>query len=210
MQVSQVSGVKDAKSCLLYNAARLWPYRLTAHMLEQAVARGVNLQTKTPVVSISPERTCVDGFKWAVNTKRGSIQCSAVIHATNAYASALLPELEGKIVPVKGMVARLVPTDGPRLAESYMMRFSDYEYDYLIPRPDGSIVVGGARRDFYKDLGKWFNVSDDANLIEGAKQYFDGYMQRHFRGWEGCDVRTERVWTGSESFLGLSTLGSVY
>jgi hypothetical protein len=24
-------------------------------------------------------------------------------------------------------------------------------------------------------------------------------MQRHFRGWEDCDVRTEDLWTGSES-----------
>jgi hypothetical protein len=24
-------------------------------------------------------------------------------------------------------------------------------------------------------------------------------MQRHFRGWEDCDVRTESLWTGSES-----------
>lgn len=179
-------------------------------MLEQAITRGVNLQTKTPVMSISSERACLDGFKWAVNTKRGSIRCSTVIHATNGYACSLLPELQGKIVPVKGMVARLVPTDGPRLAESYMMRFSDYEYDYLIPRPDGSIVVGGARRDFYKDLGKWFNVPDDDSLIEGAERYFDGYMQRHFRGWEDCDVRTEQLWTGSESFLGLLILETIY
>jgi hypothetical protein len=79
-----------------------------------------------------------------------------------------------------------------------MMRFSDYEYDYMIPRPDGSIVVGGGRRDYYHDLNKWFDVADDGSLIEGAENYFDGCMQRRFHGWEDCDVRTEDLWTGSE------------
>jgi glycine/D-amino acid oxidase-like deaminating enzyme len=161
----------------------------------------VNLQTNTPVTDITPEHASSDTPTWAVDTTRGSIKCKTIVHATNGYASTLVPELKGKIVPVKGMVARLVPTEpteAPKLAESYMMRFSDYEYDYLIPRPDGSIVVGGARRDFYKDLDSWFDVSDDGSLIRGAESYFEGYMQRHFRGWEDCDIRTESLWTGSE------------
>jgi hypothetical protein len=86
------------------------------------------------------------------------------------------------------------------------MRFSDYEYDYMIPRPDGSIIVGGGRRDYYHDLNKWFGNSDDGSLIEGAETYFDGYMQRHFHGWEDCDVRTEDLWTGSESRSLLSSI----
>jgi glycine/D-amino acid oxidase-like deaminating enzyme len=195
----QVSGVKGAKSCLTYDAARVWPYKLVTHMLELVVARGVNLQTNTPVTSITPDHTHSESQSWTINTTRGSIKSNTVIHATNGYTSALVPELLGKIVPVKGMVARLVPTtERPELAESYMMRFSEYEYDYLIPRPDGSIVVGGARRDFYKELDSWFNVFDDGSLIKGAENYFEGYMQRHFLGWEICSIQTENLWTGSE------------
>jgi glycine/D-amino acid oxidase-like deaminating enzyme len=167
-------------------------------MLHRAVTRGVNLQTNTPVTSIAPADIHPKSPTWIVNTPRGSLIGNTIIHATNGYSSALVPELRGKIVPVKGIVARLVPTNGPQLTESYMMRFSDYEYDYMIPRPDGSIVVGGGRRDYYYALDKWFNVSDDGSLIEGAEDYFDGYMQRHFHGWEDCDVRTEDLWTGSE------------
>jgi glycine/D-amino acid oxidase-like deaminating enzyme len=195
----QISGAKGSESCLIYNAARLWPYRLVAHMLQRAVTRGVNLHTNTPVTSITPGDIHSTSPTWVVNTPRGSLKCHTIIHATNGYVSALVPELQSKIVPVKGIVARLIPTGAPRLTESYMMRFSDYEYDYMIPRPDGSIVVGGGRRDYYHDLNKWFDVSDDGSLIQGAEKYFDGYMQRHFRGWEDCDVRTEDLWTGSES-----------
>lgn len=72
-------------------------------------------------------------------------------------------------------------------------------YDYLISRTDGSIVVGGARRDYYTKFDTWFNSYDDSRLIEPAKNYFDGYMQRHFIGWEDSEAYTDKVWTGSTS-----------
>jgi glycine/D-amino acid oxidase-like deaminating enzyme len=136
-----------------------------------------------------------------VNTPRGSVKAKNVIYATNGYTSALVPEMKDKIVPVRGMVARLAGPKAPKMKDSYMMRFSDYEYDYMIPRPDGSIVLGGARRDFYENLDQWYNVSDDSKLMEGARGYFDGYMQRHFEGWEDSGVRTEQIWTGSKSHV---------
>ncbi|KAK5105867.1 hypothetical protein LTR62_001954 [Meristemomyces frigidus] len=208
MDAEDVSGVKGAKSCVTFNAARLWPYQLVSHVLEKAVSHGINLQTHTPVTSVKHAQGATVTSIWAVNTPRGSIECSTVIYATNAYTSALVPELKDKIVPVRGMVARLVPTDdAPRLTDSYMMRFSDYEYDYMITRPDGSIIVGGAKRDFYEDLNQWYDVSDDSRLMMGAERYFNGYMQRHFAGWEDCDVRTDQVWTG---IMGYSNDGFPY
>lgn len=74
-------------------------------------------------------------------------------------------------------------------------------YDYLIPRNDGSIIVGGAKQDFWKDRGNWYGVSDDASLIEPAKHYFDGLMQRRFLGWEDSEAYTDKVWTGSKFFF---------
>lgn len=122
---------------------------------------------------------------------------SKVVHATNGYSSGLLPELRDRIVPVRGICARLAGKGPhPPISDSYMLRFNDFEYDYLVPRPDGSIVVGGGRRDYFKSLDAWFDVDDDSTLIEPARHYFDGYMQRHFVGWEDADVRTDRVWTG--------------
>ena len=71
----------------------------------------------------------------------------------------------------------------------------------MIPRNDGSIVVGGARKDFAEDISTWYNVIDDSKLIGGsADTYFDGYMQRHFKGWEDSGATTDRVWTGSKFF----------
>jgi hypothetical protein len=78
-----------------------------------------------------------------------------------------------------------------------MLRHNDWEYDYLISREDGSIVVGGAKRDFYRDLNTWFDNSDDSTLIESAKGYFDGYMQRTFKGWDDSLASVDKIWTGS-------------
>lgn len=193
-----MSGVRGAMSCHTYNAARLWPYRLVTHLLEKAVSQGVNLQTKTPVTGVLAADAGSKDYRWLVDTPRGSVKTDNVVYATNGYTSALVPEMKDKIVPVKGIVARLVGANAPKLTDSYMMRFSDHEYDYMIPRPDGSIILGGGKRDYYKDLNEWFNVSDDSKLIESARCYFDGYMQRHFHGWEDSDVRTEELWTGSK------------
>lgn len=195
----QTSGVKGAVSCLTYNAARVWPYKLVAHLLEKVVSRGVHLHTFTSVSSVSPAPADTKDHRWVINTARGSVKANTIVYATNGYTSALVPEMKGKIVPVRGMVARLAGRDAPKLNDSYLMRFSEHEYDYMIPRPDGSIILGGARRDFFKDLNEWFDVTDDGELIEGARGYFDGYMQRHFLGWENSGVHTEEIWTGSKS-----------
>ncbi|KAI4610522.1 uncharacterized protein J4E87_010776 [Alternaria ethzedia] len=168
---------------------------------------GVNLQTHTSVTSVSAADGCTKDHPWVVNTPRGSVKTSTVVYATNGYTSALVPEMKDKVVPVRGIVARLAGENSPRMTDSYMMRFSDYEYDYMIPRPDGSIIVGGGRRDYYKDLGEWFDVSDDSRLMNGARHYFDGYMQRHFRGWENSGAHTEELWTG---IMGYSNDGFPY
>jgi glycine/D-amino acid oxidase-like deaminating enzyme len=125
--------------------------------------------------------------------------------ATNAYTAALLPEYNEKIIPYRAICSRIVAPNPPMFADSYVIRFNDADFDYLIPRPDGSIVVGGARRDYFKHTEDWYGNVDDTKLIERAKDYFEGYMQRHFRGWENSGAHTAQVWTGSKSACILSS-----
>ena len=135
-----------------------------------------------------------------VTTDRGSICARRIVFASNAYTSALAPEFQGHIVPVRGICSRIVvpnlPTQKQALENSYTLRFNSWDYDYLIPRRDGSIVVGGGRSMYLHDLGKWYGNSDDSKLIESAARYFDQYMQRHFHGWGKTGAYTDRVWTG--------------
>ncbi|KAH7393790.1 FAD dependent oxidoreductase [Phaeosphaeria sp. MPI-PUGE-AT-0046c] len=192
----KVSGVKGAKSAYSYSAGHCWPYRLVHHMFSKAIKKGVNLQTETRVNAIS-ETLDQDGY-WLVHTDRGTIRAKKFVVATNAYTAAILPEYQDKIVPYKGICCRIAcPSDqSPLLTNSYGLRFSDWNFDYLVPRPDGSIIVGGARGRYYHNLDSWYANSDDSTLIEEAKSYFDGYMQRHFYGWENSQARVTHIWTG--------------
>jgi hypothetical protein len=84
-----------------------------------------------------------------------------------------------------------------RLTETYTLRWSWSEFDYLIPREDGSVIVGGAWSKYYRDTGTWYNNAKDNEMIEPAKEYFEGYMQRNFHGWENSGAYVDQIWTGS-------------
>ncbi|KAL3472047.1 FAD dependent oxidoreductase [Aspergillus californicus] len=195
-EAEKVSGVKGANSCFTYKAGSLWPYKLIAHLLKMAVAKGVNLQTNTPVQSVSQTQDG-EGY-WTIKTARGSIRAKQVIFSSNAYTSAIAPEYKGKIIPVRGICSRIATPNPPtpRLNSSYVVRIKEGIYEYLIPRPDGSIIVGGARSTYVHNLHDWYDVTDDSQLITSAAHHFDGYMQKHFHGWEDSGAYTDRVWTG--------------
>lgn len=170
-------------------------------MFAQALAQTkatINLQTSTPVTAISKEPDS-EG-RWEVTTDRGKILARQVIMATNAYTAAILPEYQGKIIPYRGVCSHIVAPEPkkPPLVNTYAIRFNEWHYDYLIPRKDGSIVVGGGRSTYLRRLEDWYDNVNDSEMIERAKGYFDGYMQRHFAGWEDSGAYTENVWTGSE------------
>lgn len=195
-----VSGVKGAKGAYKYAAGHVWPYKMIHHMFTNALAHdNVSIQTNTPVTSISS--TPDSRGRWTVTTSRGTVSARQVVMATNAYTAALLPEYRDKIIPYRGICSHIVtpgPAKPPLLANTYALRFNSWDFDYLIPRNDGSIIVGGARRTYLPHLEDWYGNVDDTQLIDRAKGYFDGYMQRHFRGWEDSGAYTDRVWTGSE------------
>ncbi|KFY51597.1 hypothetical protein V497_09001 [Pseudogymnoascus sp. VKM F-4516 (FW-969)] len=187
--------VKGAQGCFTYEAGHIWPYKLVLHLLGRCVDRGANLYTHTPVQSVSSESD--DSGRWTVTTPRGSIKTHHVVYASNAYTPAILPMYSGKIVPVRGVCCRIVPTRSvKKLTETYTLRWAEGEFDYLIPREDGSIIVGGAWTRYYQDKKNWYNVVNDDEIIEPAREYFDQYMQRNFHGWEQSGAYVDQIWTG--------------
>jgi glycine/D-amino acid oxidase-like deaminating enzyme len=135
-----------------------------------------------------------------LDTPRGRISAKKVVVATNAYTPALLPEFKDKITPALGVACRIdVPKGGkraPHLNNTYLIRYGPQEYDYLISRTDGSIVVGGAKQAVLLDDSYWHNNTNDSEMIPGAEKYFDGYMQRMFHGWEESGAKVTDIWTG--------------
>lgn len=79
-----------------------------AHIVQQALDLGLNLQTWTPVTAVSGS-----AHQWIVHTDRGSIITGRVVHTTNAYAGFLLPEMEGAIRPTPHMYVFLTSHPAP-------------------------------------------------------------------------------------------------
>ncbi|KAK3192185.1 hypothetical protein K4F52_001815 [Lecanicillium sp. MT-2017a] len=196
VEAERLSGVHGVKGCITYTTGQLYPYKLVMHMLSKAVEAGVNLQTHTPVTEVTPAHD-TNGYL-TITSSRGTVRTKNIVYATNGYTSSIVPEFTDKIVPVRGICSHIKPgkTPVPPLPNSYIIRSSDLMYEYLIPKLDGSIVVGGARQTYYHDLDCWYNNVNDDALLEPAKTYFDGYMQRTFHGWEDSDAETAKVWTG--------------
>ncbi|KAK2059741.1 FAD dependent oxidoreductase [Colletotrichum caudatum] len=190
------SSVKGAAAAFSFEAGSIWPYKLVLFLLSLAVKKGAQLHTHTPVTKVS--ETQENGF-WNVTTPRGTIRAKTVLYASNGYTSTILPEYKNRIIPVRGICSHIAVPDGttyPHLPMTFSLRHGPNLFDYQVTRPDGSIVVGGARVKVIPRVEEWYNVWDYSKLIEPAAHYFDDYMQRNFRGWEDSGAEVDSIWTG--------------
>ncbi|OCF32819.1 hypothetical protein I316_05455 [Kwoniella heveanensis BCC8398] len=144
-QAEKISRVKGARAVYGWNAATLYPWKLVAHVAQEALDLGLQLHTWTPVSTVEGVQ---DSSDWNVKTSRGIIRTPMVVHATNAYAPALLPETKGAIEPVPHMCNRVYPppafAGSSALKNSYCIIFPDGNYT-VNPRQggDGLLLVGG-------------------------------------------------------------------
>lgn len=129
------------------HAARLWPYKLVSRILESLIIKKdqkcrLNLQTGTPVLSLSPPSPSSTERSWIVRTSRGTVLATHVLLATNGYTSHLLPQLSSIIFPVRGQMSALVPPPA-FLTEPLQHTYSFYgangaskgQDDYFAQRP---------------------------------------------------------------------------
>jgi hypothetical protein len=183
-------------------AVSLWPYKFVTALLERVVELGASLYTETPVEAVASS----DDGAVTLKTARGTTKAKKVIYATNAYTSAVLPQYAGIIVPYRGQNSILVPLEKahqPHLTYTRNLFHTPANADYLVPRPDGNIILGGGGGAYRKDEQdrnqQWFDSVDDTTLIDpGVKAHFDGVMARCFRGWEDSEAKAAMTWTGSK------------
>ena len=124
-------------------AASMWPYKMVTRMLSKLVnENGLSVQANTRVLSVTDDRD--DKFA-VVYTDRGNIRAKHVVHATNGWLGHLLPELRPYISPVRGnVIHQIIHSPSRNLGQSFWHRYSTKDWDYLIQRPPGGIVVGRA------------------------------------------------------------------
>ena len=143
--------------------------------------------------------------QWKIVTSNKAVQARKVIHATNGYSSYLLPELNGRIVPLKGHVAAVPPSHEfeLRTLDKTMAFIWDDDYDYLIQRQGKGkhVVVGGRDLAHPEGLIGPLGDSDDAVMNEEIVTVLKEFPKAQFEGWSqlvnGTEDAPEPVaWTG--------------
>jgi glycine/D-amino acid oxidase-like deaminating enzyme len=212
--LDRITGISEAKAATSCPVVSFWPYKFVIGLLGKCLNMGANLQTHTYVTKLSRPS---ENEPTILETSRGTIKANKVVFATNAYISALLPEYGNVIVPVRGEACHIkgkTPVDMPHLNYTYNIHHSPTSTEYMIPRPDGAVVLGGGQILYRDDRELWFDTVDDGTLItlrDGSdlgKRYFKGYMGRYF------GVAAEELdflWTGIQGYTpdGLPHIGAV-
>jgi glycine/D-amino acid oxidase-like deaminating enzyme len=212
---SKVTSIKGAKAAISVPVCSLWPYKFVTQLLSKLVDSGaVTLFTHTPVLSITAFNPSVT----FLHTAHGNLATKKLIFATNAYTPAICPAYKNNIIPYKGEACHIAPSKpiSPHLSYTYNIYYEHptdeaTRVDYLNPRPDSGIVVGGGKYCYISNKPLWYNNTDDSILIPHVHSYFTSYMQRNFKGWEASKAAITHLWTGiqGETADGFPFVGKV-
>lgn len=193
---------KRCVGAIVYPAGQLWPYKLVTQLAQILVDHGVNLQTETPATMVSK-----DGAKWRVDTPRGSVHATKVVHATNGYVQNMLPSFTKIIKPTRGHMTAQIPPKSlsqPPLGRTYSFIYEDGKFDYFVQQPeyDGSkLMLGGG---YYEDPQP--TTHNDADMCEISQEYLKNQLPKVFR-WEGEESPSARVHSRWSGIMGFSEDG---
>ncbi|KAG6335811.1 hypothetical protein ID866_3269 [Astraeus odoratus] len=201
----------------------LWPLKFVTKLYEHARQRSgerfnLKLHTHTPVTSVSKlaQDDSDSSRKFILSTPRGTITCSRVVHATNAYASHLLPFLAGQdgIIPTRGQViatrasvgTELIKTN-TNLCDSSLWQLSQYWF----PRPlkpgeqEPLIILGGAREASHEPFEQY--VDDDSSVNPVVGKFLRDFLPSVFEGMFEYGKEPEMEWTG---IMGYTAMGDPF
>ncbi|KAJ7056805.1 DAO-domain-containing protein [Mycena amicta] len=215
-EAEKISRLKGARAVWAWKASTLYPWKLVAHITKLCLSKGLNLQTWTPAISVTPSNA-VSGH-WDVNTARGSIRTPTVVYATNAYTSSVLPSWAAYIQPTAHMCNKVVP---PRafagtgaLQNSYGVLASGGALFSINPRctADGIVLFGGSNpnqhilKDYLHEDTSGARLFDDS--LSDFQPVTDAVRELATASFDGWDedigspgVGPEYSWSG---IIGLS------
>ncbi|KAI0032695.1 FAD dependent oxidoreductase [Vararia minispora EC-137] len=186
----------------------VWPLKLVTHLYR--IAKSISpsfllaLHTRTPVTTITPA-PFDSPRRWRLQTSRGTISCSYVVHATNGYASYLLPQFSGynSIVPVRGQI--IATRANVNLADLTPSAFIANEgFEYWFPRPVKNVnekplvILGGGRETELPHFGMF--TTDDSTVNEAVGKVLREFLPSVFPGKFEPDQEPEMEWTGIMGF----------
>ncbi|MCC7440800.1 MAG: FAD-binding oxidoreductase [Bdellovibrionales bacterium] len=112
-----------------------------------------------------------DGVR--VTTERGTIECDAVVLATNAYTPLFAPFFEGLVDPFRGQVLTSKPLKH-RFPVKYPHSF-DHGYQYALVTEDNRLLLGGWRHhSTTREMGL-YSIETNPHIEAGLKQFARDY-----------------------------------
>lgn len=182
----------------------LWPLKFVTEVYKLAAASpqlSLALHTNTPVTSLSSNGD--SPRRWNVTTPRGSVHCSYVLHATNAYASHLLPHMTGPagIIPTRGQV---IATRASAELDVISRRSwsANQGSEYWFPRPVDAangetrplVILGGGREAETPSYELY--EADDSVLNPQVGAVLRKFLPAVFPGRYEEGAEPEMEWTG--------------
>lgn len=213
-----------------YPAGALWPYRFVTALWDKLLRRYQNqaalaIETGTAVEAVevvsnnNNNDNDNENMPYVVSTTRGQVRARHVVHATNGFASHLVPGLAGKATGVACHMtaqrpgANVPKTDGRR---SYSVIYGS-GFDYITQRPPissssgrsknggeeeeegGELMIGGGLFQSGKQGTDMVGVYDDSKLDALTLMHLEGSLSTIF-GWgaeaPGGKGRMIKAWSG--------------
>lgn len=173
------------------------------HLLEDFPSQ-LSIETNTPVVSVDTS-TKHPGHPYLIRTQHGSVCARQVIHATNAFASHLVPGLRSKITGIRAHMSAQQPgnkfpkTLGER---SWSIIYGD-GFDYVTQRPSrvgelqGDIMLGGGFKRSLKGGIDQVGLYDDSTPLDPLTlTHISGILPSVFSPKWGSGAEVKKAWTG--------------
>ena len=166
-----------------------------------------------------------DAAGWiTVKTSRGDVQTKTVVHATNRWASHLLPELRNLIFGSRATLAAIKAPEGfvkhtgaqhwdgivnvclySTLPPSKPANETVQNYHLQLPAPYNTIILGGAKSVLVHDPQSHILNDREDIQFEGVPEFYQSWPASDVVGWLGKDpaeldksVNEGGCWTGSE------------
>ncbi|KAI4942225.1 hypothetical protein J4E91_010199 [Alternaria rosae] len=208
-EVQKKFGVNNSVvGALSYQAGAIWAYRFVASIwngLLNDFSDTLSIETNTPVESISVSETAPEGFPYSIQTTRGTIFARHIVHATNSFASHLVPGLRSKIVGARSHMSaqqpgELFPYDDG--THSWSVVYGE-GFDYVTQRPavtsdsKGDLMIGGG---FVRSLKQGIDQVgryDDGPLLDPlTTAHITGVFPAVFHPKWGAGTELKQMWSG--------------
>ncbi|KAI1091171.1 FAD dependent oxidoreductase-domain-containing protein [Rostrohypoxylon terebratum] len=141
------------KGALSYNAGAIHPYRFVScvwNQLCREYKHVLYIRTNAPVISVRTLRRRSYAYEILVDELGNRTwECNHIVHATNAFATQLVPGLRGRMTGVLGTVSMMRPSklygasDPMNSWHICYGHASDYAVQRLTDGVQGDVILGG-------------------------------------------------------------------